>query len=87
MHLGGKLEVHPKHPIKTRDDVSMLYTPGVNRIVEKIAENPDDAWNLSVKKNTVAVVTDGSEVLGLGSAGPQAAPRRRLAPGRSGGRR
>lgn len=73
MHLGGKLEVHPKHPIKTRDDVSMLYTPGVNRIVEKIIENPDDAWNLSIKKNFVAIVTDGSEVLGLGGAGPQAA--------------
>lgn len=73
MHLGGKLEVHPKHPIKTRDDISMLYTPGVNRIVEKIAENADDAWNLSIKKNFVAVVTDGSEVLGLGAAGPQAA--------------
>ncbi len=73
MHLGGKLEVHPKHPIKTRDDISMLYTPGVARIVEKIAENPDDAWNLSIKKNFVAVVTDGSEVLGLGAAGPQAA--------------
>ena len=73
MHLGGKLEVHPKHPIKTRDDVSMLYTPGVNRIVEKIIENPDDAWNLSIKKNFVAIVTDGSEVLGLGAAGPQAA--------------
>jgi malate dehydrogenase (oxaloacetate-decarboxylating) len=73
MHLGGKLEVHPKHPIKTRDDISMLYTPGVARIVEKIIDNPDDAWNLSIKKNFVAVVTDGSEVLGLGAAGPQAA--------------
>ena len=73
MHLGGKLEVHPKHPIKTRDDVSMLYTPGVSRIVEKIVENADDAWNLTIKKNFVAVVTDGSEVLGLGAAGPQAA--------------
>ena len=73
VHLGGKLEVHPKHPIKNRDDISMLYTPGVARIVEKIIENEDDAWNLSIKKNFVAVVTDGSEVLGLGGAGPQAA--------------
>jgi len=73
VHLGGTLEIHPKHPIKTRDDISMLYTPGVARIVEKIIENEDDAWNLSIKKNFVAVVTDGSEVLGLGAAGPQAA--------------
>ena len=73
LHLGGKLEITAKNPIKTRDDISMLYTPGVSRIVEKIVENPDDAFNLTIKKNTVAVVTDGSEVLGLGEAGPVAA--------------
>jgi malate dehydrogenase (oxaloacetate-decarboxylating) len=73
LHLGGKLEITAKNPIKTRDDVSMLYTPGVSRIVEKIVDNADDAWNLTIKKNTVAIVTDGSEVLGLGAAGPQAA--------------
>ena len=73
LHLGGKLEITAKNPIKTRDDVSMLYTPGVARIVEKIVENPDDAYNLTIKKNMVAVVTDGSEVLGLGAAGPAAA--------------
>ena len=73
LHLGGKLEITAKNPIKTRDDISMLYTPGVSRIVEKIVENPDDAYNLTIKKNTVAVVTDGSEVLGLGAAGPAAA--------------
>ena len=73
LHLGGKLEIQPKVPVKTRDDISMIYTPGVARIVEKIVENADDAFNLTIKKNTVAVVTDGSEVLGLGGAGPQAA--------------
>jgi len=73
LHLGGKLEITPKVPVKTRDDISMIYTPGVARIVEKIVENADDAFNLTIKKNSVAVVTDGSEVLGLGAAGPQAA--------------
>lgn len=73
VHLGGMLEVHSKLPLKTRDDISMAYTPGVARIVEKIVENPEDVFNLSIKKNSVAVVTDGSEVLGLGSTGPQAA--------------
>jgi malate dehydrogenase (oxaloacetate-decarboxylating) len=73
LHLGGKLEITPKVPVKTRDDISMIYTPGVARIVEKIVENADDAFNLTIKKNTVAVITDGSEVLGLGAAGPQAA--------------
>ncbi len=73
LHLGGKLEITPKVPVKTRDDISMIYTPGVARIVEKIIENSDDAFNLTIKKNTVAVITDGSEVLGMGAAGPQAA--------------
>lgn len=73
LHLGGKLEITAKVPVKTRDDISMIYTPGVSRIVEKIVENADDAFNLTIKKNTVAIVTDGSEVLGLGAAGPLAA--------------
>lgn len=73
LHLGGKLEITPKVPVKTRDDISMVYTPGVARIVEKIVENSDDAFNLTIKKNIVAIVTDGSEVLGLGAAGPLAA--------------
>lgn len=73
LHLGGKLEITPKVPVKTRDDISMIYTPGVARIVEKIVENADDSFNLTIRKNTVAVITDGSEVLGLGAAGPQAA--------------
>jgi len=73
LHLGGKLEITAKVPVKTRDDISMIYTPGVARIVEKIVENADDAFNLTIKKNTVAIITDGSEVLGLGAAGPQAA--------------
>lgn len=73
MHLGGKIEVHSKMPVKTRDDISMVYTPGVARIVAEIVEKPEDAFNLTFKKNGVAVLTDGSEVLGLGAAGPLAA--------------
>lgn len=73
LHLGGTLEIHAKVPVKTRDDLSMAYTPGVARISQSIVEDPQDAWNLTIKKNTVAVVTDGSEVLGLGAAGPLAA--------------
>jgi malate dehydrogenase (oxaloacetate-decarboxylating) len=73
MHLGGKLEVHPKSPIRTRDDLSMAYTPGVARVCMAIAERPEDARRLTIKRNTVAVVTDGSAVLGLGNIGPAAA--------------
>ncbi|HVF10164.1 MAG TPA: NAD-dependent malic enzyme [Abditibacteriaceae bacterium] len=73
MHLGGKLEIHPKVPIKNRDDLSMVYTPGVARIAQAIADHPDDVFNLTIKRNTVAIVTDGSQVLGLGNAGPNAA--------------
>lgn len=73
LHLGGMLEIAPKVSVKTRDDLSMAYTPGVARISQSIVENPDDAWNLTMKKNFVAVVTDGGEVLGLGAAGPTAA--------------
>jgi len=73
MHLGGKLEVVPKVPLRNRDDLSRAYTPGVARVCMAIAENPADARRLTVKRNTVAVVTDGSAVLGLGNIGPAAA--------------
>ncbi len=73
LHLGGKLEVNPKAPIRTRDDLSMAYTPGVARICEAIAVQPENVWNLTVKRNTVAIVTDGTAVLGLGDIGPEAA--------------
>jgi malate dehydrogenase (oxaloacetate-decarboxylating) len=73
MHLGGKLEVVPRTPLKTRDDLSMAYTPGVARICQAVADDSDAAWNLTIKKNTVAVVSDGTAVLGLGDIGPAAA--------------
>jgi malate dehydrogenase (oxaloacetate-decarboxylating) len=73
LHLGGKLEVASKVPLRTRDDLSMAYTPGVARVCRAIAENPADARKLTIKRNTVAVVTDGSAVLGLGNIGPAAA--------------
>jgi len=73
MHLGGTIEMAAKHPIRNRDDLSMIYTPGVARVCEAIAANPDDARRLTVKRNSVAVVTDGSAVLGLGNIGPAAA--------------
>jgi len=73
MHLGGKLEVESKSPIRTRDQLSMAYTPGVARVSEAIHEDPEDARRLTMKGNTVGVVTDGSAVLGLGDVGPRAA--------------
>jgi malate dehydrogenase (oxaloacetate-decarboxylating) len=73
LHLGGKLEVQSKVPLKTRDDLSRAYTPGVARICQAIADDPADARRLTIKRNTVAVVTDGSAVLGLGNIGPAAA--------------
>ena len=73
LHLGGKLEVNSKVPLKTRDDLSRAYTPGVARICLAIAADPSDARRLTIKRNTVAVVTDGSAVLGLGNLGPAAA--------------
>jgi malate dehydrogenase (oxaloacetate-decarboxylating) len=72
-HLGGKIEIQGKIPLKTRDDLSMAYTPGVARISSAIAEDPAKAWNLTIKQNTVAVVSDGTAVLGLGDIGPEAA--------------
>ena len=73
MHLGGKIEMQSKVPIRNRDDLSMVYTPGVARVALAIAANPSDARRLTVKRNSVAVVTDGSAVLGLGNLGPRAA--------------
>lgn len=73
IHLGGKIEVVSKIPLKTRSDLSMAYTPGVARVCEAIAKDPEKAFNLTIKKNTVAVVSDGTAVLGLGDIGPAAA--------------
>jgi malate dehydrogenase (oxaloacetate-decarboxylating) len=73
IHLGGKIEMRSKVPVKTRDDLSMAYTPGVARICQAIAADRDSAWNLTIKQNTVAVVSDGTAVLGLGDIGPYAA--------------
>ena len=73
LHLGGKIEISSKVPLKTRDDLSRAYTPGVARICQAIVDDPADARRLTIKRNTVAVVTDGSAVLGLGNIGPAAA--------------
>jgi malate dehydrogenase (oxaloacetate-decarboxylating) len=73
LHLGGKIEVAPKVALRNRDELSRAYTPGVARVCLAIAENPADARRLTIKRNTVAVVTDGSAVLGLGNLGPAAA--------------
>src|SRR5438876_12292598 len=73
MHLGGKIEVKGKIPVKNRDDLSMAYTPGVARVCMAIHHDPEKAYALTIKHNTVAVVTDGSAVLGLGDIGPSGA--------------
>ncbi len=73
LHLGGKIEIANRVPVKTRDDLSMAYTPGVARVCMAIAEDPAKAFSLTIKRNSVAVVSDGSAVLGLGNIGPQAA--------------
>ncbi len=73
LHIGGKIEVHSKVPLKNRDDLSMAYTPGVGRVSMALYENPEDVSRLTIKGNSVAVVTDGSAVLGLGNIGPGAA--------------
>ena len=72
-HLGGKLDVVPRVPVKTRADLSMVYTPGVARVCEAIHQDPEKAYQLTMKKSMVAVVTDGTAVLGLGNIGPAAA--------------
>jgi malate dehydrogenase (oxaloacetate-decarboxylating) len=73
MHIGGKIEMVSKVPLKTRSDLSMAYTPGVARVCEAIHKDPEKAFTLTIKKNTVAVVSDGTAVLGLGDIGPAAA--------------
>jgi malate dehydrogenase (oxaloacetate-decarboxylating) len=73
VHLGGKIEVSPKMPIKNRDDLSRVYTPGVARVCMAIHDDPAKAYSLTIKRNTVAVVSDGTAVLGLGNIGPEAA--------------
>lgn len=72
-HLGGKIEMQPKLPIKTREDLSKVYTPGVAKVCMAIHENPASAFSLTIKRNTVAVISDGTAVLGLGDIGPEAA--------------
>lgn len=73
LHLGGKIEIAPKTPINNREDLSRVYTPDVARVCNAIAEEPQKAYSLTIKRNTVAVVSDGSAVLGLGNIGPRAA--------------
>src|SRR5947209_15714153 len=73
LHIGGKIELRNKSPLKTRDDLSMAYTPGVARVCRVINEDPDKAFQYTIKRNTVAVVSDGTAVLGLGDIGPRAA--------------
>src|SRR5919109_1413568 len=73
LHVGGKIEQRNKHPLRTRDDLSMAYTPGVARVCEAIRDDPDKAFQYTIKRNTVAVVSDGTAVLGLGDIGPRAA--------------
>ncbi len=73
LHLGGKIEVALKSPLKTRDDLSMAYTPGVARVSSAIAEDVSKVWNLTIKQNMVAIVSDGTAVLGLGDIGPEGA--------------
>src|SRR3954447_17494531 len=73
MHAGGKIEQRNKHPLRTRDDLSMAYTPGVARVSQLIAEDRDRAFEYTIKRNTVVVVSDGTAVLGLGDIGPEAA--------------
>ena len=70
LHIGGKIEVTSKVPLRNRDDLSMAYTPGVARVCRAIAKRPEDVRRLTIKRNTIAVVTDGSAVLGSATSGP-----------------
>jgi len=72
-HLGGKIEISGKIPVKTRNDLSMAYTPGVARVCMAIAKDVKKSYTLTIRRNTVAVVSDGTAVLGLGDIGPEAA--------------
>lgn len=72
VHLGGKITIQPTVPIRNRDDLSRVYTPGVAKVCKAIQENPNKAFSLTIKKNTVAVITDGTALLGLGDIGPLA---------------
>jgi malate dehydrogenase (oxaloacetate-decarboxylating) len=73
IHQGGKIDIAPRVPLRSRDDLSMAYTPGVGRVSSAIADDPDRVWELTIKGNSVAVLTDGTAVLGLGDIGPEAA--------------
>lgn len=73
VHLGGKIEIHNKVPVHNREDLSKVYTPGVARVCRDIQQNREHAYRYTIKGNAVAVVTDGSAVLGLGDIGPEAA--------------
>ena len=73
LHLGGKIEVNSRNPVKNRDDLSSVYTPGVARVCDAIHEDVESSHSLTIRRNTVAVISDGSAVLGLGNIGPEAA--------------
>lgn len=73
MHLGGKIEIQPRVQVKNREDLSHVYTPGVARVVQAIADDPQKAFQLTIKRNTVAIVTDGTAILGMGNLGALAA--------------
>ena len=73
LHLGGKIQVQNKIPIQTRHQLSMAYTPGVAKVSQAIAQDPENVYKLTIKSNSIAIVTDGSAVLGLGNLGPEAA--------------
>lgn len=80
IHLGGKLEIRSKVRLQSRADLSMAYTPGVARVCQAVAEDPDSSFNLTIRKNCIAVVSDGSAVLELGNIGPRRPPFRRRPP-------